>query len=95
MPGARSPAPRGPATDFVALLRRLAGTVIGGGAAASARESARFSLDLGVVYRRSGDNVRRGVMALEPYRQAILGGRSRFPRGAIARPISRESRALG
>jgi len=52
-------------TDFNALLRLLAENnvefIIVGGAAATAHGSARLTLDLDVVYRRTTDNIARIV----------------------------------
>ena len=61
-------------TDFKALLRLLTEKqvefIIVGGAAATAHGSARLTLDLDIVYRRSNENISRLVNALqsiEPY----------------------------
>jgi hypothetical protein len=57
-------------TDIVGLVRALADAgvecIIAGGVAANLLGSARTTLDLDVVYRRSDDNLRRLVGALAP-----------------------------
>jgi hypothetical protein len=57
-------------TDFQALLATLCGGsvefIVIGGAAATAHGSARLTLDLDVVYRRSRENVDRLARAIAP-----------------------------
>ena len=61
-------------TDYAALLRLLADSkieyVVVGGVAAKAQGSARFTVDVDVVYRRTKENIKRIVVAfanLHPY----------------------------
>jgi predicted nucleotidyltransferase len=65
-------------TDFEALLRVLTEGgvefIVVGGAAATAHGAARLTLDLDVVYRRSGQNIERLASALQ--------GHTPYPRGA-------------
>jgi predicted nucleotidyltransferase len=70
-------------TDFAALLRRLAEAgvdfVLVGGAAATVHGSARLTLDLDVVYRRSPDNIVRVVRALAPHHAYLRGAPPGLP----------------
>ena len=68
-------------TDFNALLRLLTENevefIIVGGAAATAHGSARLTLDLDIVYKRSSENIARIVNALrsiEPYLRGAPAG---------------------
>ena len=64
-------------TDFNALLRLLTENqvefIIVGGAAATAHGSARLTLDLDVVYKRSSENIARVVNALRPLQPYLRG----------------------
>lgn len=64
-------------TDFKALVRALADAGVEfflvGGVAAIAHGSARLTLDVGVVYRRSPDNLGRLVLGLAPYHPYLRG----------------------
>ena len=64
-------------TDFNALLRLLAENhvefIIVGDAAATAHGSARLTLDLDVVYKRSSANITRVVDALKTIRPYLRG----------------------
>jgi predicted nucleotidyltransferase len=64
--------------DFRALISLLAGAgvefIIVGGAAATAHGSARLTLDLDIVYRRTPANITRLVRSLAPHQP--------YPRGA-------------
>jgi hypothetical protein len=68
-------------TQFAALLRALseAGVeyIVIGGVAATIHGSARNTLDVDVVYRRTPDNIRRLVLALAPHHPYLRGA----PRG--------------
>jgi len=68
-------------TDFEALFRALdqhrVEYVVVGGAAAIAHGSSRFTQDLDIVYKRSGDNIDRVVAALQAYQPYLRGA----PRG--------------
>lgn len=70
-------------TDFPALLRCLseAGVeyIVVGGAAATAHGSARLTLDLDIVYRRSRENLGRLVAALGPHRPYLRGAPPGLP----------------
>jgi predicted nucleotidyltransferase len=70
-------------TDFNALLRLLTENkvefIIVGGAAATAHGSARLTLDLDVVYRRSTDNITRIVDALTPIKPYLRGAPPGLP----------------
>jgi len=70
-------------TDFPALLRCLSGAgveyIVVGGAAATAHGSARLTQDLDVVYRRSGENIRRLASALGPHRPYLRGAPPGLP----------------
>ncbi len=63
-------------TDFPALLRALADArmefIVVGGAAATAQGSARLTLDLDVVYRRTTDNMVRAVNSLSRHHSLYL-----------------------
>jgi hypothetical protein len=65
-------------TDFQALIRLLTESkvefIVVGGAAATAHGSARLTIDLDVVYRRTSENLARLVPALKPLEP--------YPRGA-------------
>jgi len=64
-------------TDFRALLQLLIENevefIIVGGAAATAHGSARLTLDLDVVYKRSSENITRIVQALKPIKPYLRG----------------------
>jgi hypothetical protein len=68
-------------TDFSGLIRLLSDAgvecIIVGGVAASLLGSARTTVDLDVVYRRTEDNLRRLVSALAPIHPYLRGA----PRG--------------
>jgi hypothetical protein len=70
-------------TDFRALLRALVdGRVeflIVGGVAATAHGSARLTLDIDVVYRRSPENIERLAAALAPYHPYLRGAPAGLP----------------
>ena len=70
-------------TDFNALLRLLVENevefIIVGGAAATAHGSARLTLDLDVVYRRSTENITRIVNALMPIKPYLRGAPPGLP----------------
>lgn len=70
-------------TDFQALLRLLTENkvefIIVGGAAATAHGSARLTLDLDVVYRRSSENIARIVNALKPIQPYLRGAPAGLP----------------
>jgi predicted nucleotidyltransferase len=70
-------------TDFNALLRLLVENevefIIVGGAAATAHGSARLTLDLDVVYRRSTENIARLVDALAPIKPYLRGAPPGLP----------------
>ncbi len=80
-------------TDFAALLRCLAGAgvefVLVGGAAATAHGSARLTQDLDIVYRRSGENIRRLVSALAPHTPYLRGAPPGLPFAWDVRTIQR------
>src|SRR2546421_491452 len=65
-------------TQFPDLLRLLSNAkaeyIVVGGAAATAHGSARLTLDLDIVYRRTAENINRIVTALAPLNP--------YPRGA-------------
>lgn len=79
--------------DFAALLRCLseAGVeyVLVGGAAATAHGSARLTQDLGVVYRRSDENMRRLASALTPHMPYLRGAPAGLPFVWDARTLQR------
>ena len=70
-------------TDFNALLRLLTENevefIIVGGAAATAHGSARLTLDLDVVYKRSSENIARIVNALRPIKPYLRGAPAGLP----------------
>ena len=70
-------------TDFNALLRLLTENkvefIIVGGAAATAHGSARLTLDLDVVYKRSSDNIGRIINALRPIEPYLRGAPAGLP----------------
>jgi len=70
-------------TDFTALLRLLSENdiefIIVGGAAATAHGSARLTLDLDVVYKRSRENITRMVNALTPIQPYLRGAPPGLP----------------
>jgi predicted nucleotidyltransferase len=70
-------------TDFKALLRALAeGGVeflLIGGVAATVHGSARLTLDVDAVYRRTRENIQRLVLALTPYRPYLRGAPPGLP----------------
>jgi len=70
-------------TDFNALLRLLSGNdvefIIVGGAAATAHGSARLTLDLDIVYRRSTENITRLVDALKTIKPYLRGAPPGLP----------------
>lgn len=70
-------------TDFNALLRLLTENevefIIVGGAAATAHGSARLTLDLDVVYKRSSENIARVVNALAPIKPYLRGAPAGLP----------------
>ena len=70
-------------TDFEGLLRALvtAGVefIVIGGVAAKAHGSARFTVDLDVVYARSTENVRRLTSALSPLEPYLRGAPPGLP----------------
>ncbi len=70
-------------TDFNALLRLLVENkvefIIVGGAAATAHGSARLTLDLDVVYRRTIENITRMVDALKSIQPYLRGAPPGLP----------------
>jgi len=70
-------------TDFNALLRLLVENkvefIIVGGAAATAHGSARLTLDLDVVYRRTTENIARMVDALRSIQPYLRGAPPGLP----------------
>ena len=70
-------------TDFSGLLRALAGAgvefILVGGAAATAHGSARLTVDVDVVYRRTPDNLGRVVASLGPYHPYLRGAQPGLP----------------
>jgi len=70
-------------TDFNALLRLLTENevefIIVGGAAATAHGSARLTVDLDVVYKRSSENIARIVNALRPIKPYLRGAPPGLP----------------
>jgi len=70
-------------TDFGALLRLLTENevefIIVGGAAATAHGSARLTLDLDIVYKRSTTNIARLVEALHPIQPYLRGAPPGLP----------------
>lgn len=80
-------------TDFNALLRLLTENevefIIVGGAAATAHGSARLTLDLDVVYRRSNENIARLVDTLRPIQPYLRGAPPGLPFEWSAQTITR------
>ena len=70
-------------TDFSTLLRTLddqgVAYILVGGAAATVHGSARLTLDVDVVYRRTPDNLARLVSALAPYAPGLRGAPAELP----------------
>lgn len=70
-------------TDFPALLRALAEArveyIVVGGVAATAHGSARLTLDVDVVYRRTPENLSRVVESLAPRHPYLRGAPSGLP----------------
>jgi len=70
-------------TDFHALIRLLSESkvefIVVGGAAATAHGSARLTVDLDVVYRRSSENIGRLVSALSPLQPYLRGAPPGLP----------------
>lgn len=70
-------------TDFSALLRTLGdggvAYILVGGAAAAVHGSARLTLDVDVVYRRTPDNLERLASALAPCRPRLRGAPPGLP----------------
>lgn len=70
-------------TDYEALIRLLATHeiefIIVGGAAATAHGSARLTLDLDIVYGRSGANLERMVSALASVQPYLRGAPAGLP----------------
>lgn len=70
-------------TDFKALLRTLSEGgvefILIGGVAATVHGSARLTLDLDAVYRRSPENLQRLALALTPYHPYLRGAPPGLP----------------
>ena len=70
-------------TDFSALLRALSSSrvefILVGGVAATVHGSARLTLDLDIVYRRTKDNLDRVVRSLEPHAPYLRGAPPGLP----------------
>ena len=70
-------------TDFTALLRLLTENevefIIVGGAAATAHGSARLTVDLDVVYKRSTENIARIVNGIRPIKPYLRGAPPGLP----------------
>jgi len=70
-------------TDFHALIRLLVESkiefIVVGGAAATAHGSARLTVDLDVVYRRTPENISRLVLALNPIAPYLRGAPPGLP----------------
>lgn len=70
-------------TDFNALIRLLTESqvefIVVGGAAATAHGSARLTLDLDVVYRRTSENISRLVSSLKPLQPYLRGAPPGLP----------------
>lgn len=70
-------------TDFTALLKVLTGSqvefIIVGGVAAAIHGSARVTIDLDIVYKRSSANLARLVDALSPYQPYLRGAPPGLP----------------
>ena len=80
-------------TDFNSLLQLLTENevefIIVGGAAATAHGSARLTLDLDIVYRRSSENIERLVGALRPIQPYLRGAPPGLPFEWSPQTISR------
>ena len=80
-------------TDFNSLLHLLTENevefIIVGGAAATAHGSARLTLDLDIVYRRSIENIERLVEALRPIQPYLRGAPPGLPFEWSTETISR------
>lgn len=78
-------------TDFKTLLRTLSAGgvefILVGGVAAAVHGSARLTLDVDVVYRRSPDNIDRLARALAPRRPYLRGAPPGLPFAWDARTI--------
>ena len=70
-------------TNFPALLGALAGAgveyIVVGGAAATAHGSARLTVDLDVVYRRTPDNIARAVESVARHHPYLRGAPPGLP----------------
>jgi predicted nucleotidyltransferase len=70
-------------TDFRRLLLALADAsvefIVVGGVAAAAHGAARTTLDLDIVYRRTPENIKRLVSALEPHHPYLRGAPPGLP----------------
>jgi predicted nucleotidyltransferase len=70
-------------TDYAALLRALAGArvefIVVGGAAATTHGSARLTLDLDVVYRRTPENLERVVRCMDGLAPYLRGAPPGLP----------------
>lgn len=70
-------------TDFKALLQTLAHGqvefILAGGVAGAIHGSARLTLDIGVVYRRSDENIERLATALKPFQPDLRGAPPGLP----------------
>lgn len=77
------PAAKPSAAEFEKLLRALHGAgvdfIVIGGAAANVHGSARLTLDLDVVYARTGENIDRLVNALRPLEPYLRGAPPGLP----------------
>ena len=62
--------------------------IVVGGVAATVQGSARVTMDLDVVYRRSPDNVRRLVAALAPFSPYLRGALPGCPSDGTSRRSS-------
>lgn len=80
-------------TDFKALIRTLAEAevefILIGGVAAAAHGSARLTVDVDVVYRRSAENIERLALALGPHQPYLRGAPPGLPFQWDARTIRR------
>lgn len=70
-------------TDLAGLIRTLANggveCIVAGGVAANLLGSARTTVDLDVIYRRSDDNIHRLVASLEPLHPYLRGAPPGLP----------------
>lgn len=70
-------------TDFPMLLRALEASgvecIVVGGAAATAHGSARLTLDLDVVYRRTADNIARVAGSIADFHPYLRGAPAGLP----------------